>query len=240
MMDVQVRGETFRLLAEKCLFWPKHHLLAVADLHLGKSETFQKRGLWLPPQAHRDDLQKLRDLCGKTGAERVLFLGDLVHSVQGVTSEIRALFRAWCDEVTIAGAKVEVIIGNHDRKLVSQWPTEWSGLELSERLVVDGFVFQHEPPTLEAEEFHWVGHVHPVTMIGDGADRLRLPSFVIDRNTGLLPAFSSLAGGFDVKPRRGRKLYAIAGERVFAMKEKEFPSCSKSRQSSPREGLEEA
>ena len=48
-----------------------------------------------------------------------------------------------------------------------------------------------------------------------GPDRIRLKTFLVRGRLGILPAFSSLAGGFDVERAAGTRLYPIADGRVF-------------------------
>jgi metallophosphoesterase superfamily enzyme len=50
-----------------------------------------------------------------------------------------------------------------------------------------------------------------------GPDRIRLKTFLIRSRLGVLPAFSSLAGGFDVERGAGTQLYPIADGRVFEL-----------------------
>ena len=47
-MNLQLKNEIFMLHPEKVLIWPKHDLVVIADIHLGKAETFLQSGLWLP------------------------------------------------------------------------------------------------------------------------------------------------------------------------------------------------
>jgi DNA ligase-associated metallophosphoesterase len=206
-MDIQVRNETFRLTAERCLFWPARRLLAVADLHLGRAEVFRRNGLWLPPSAHEDDLARLELCAAREGAEEIIFLGDFVHSLSGVTNDTTQMFAAWRERFK---GRVTVLFGNHDRGLERHWPEAWHEINRAVELGQDGFLFRHEPPDEASDSFCWAGHVHPVVNLHGGADRLRLPCFVVEKNYGLLPAFTSLAGGFAVRPHRGVHVYAVA------------------------------
>ncbi|MEZ4467584.1 MAG: hypothetical protein R3F43_24855 [bacterium] len=42
---LEVAGEVLWLLPERALYWPAAGVLAVADLHWGKAETFQQHGV---------------------------------------------------------------------------------------------------------------------------------------------------------------------------------------------------
>ena len=229
---IDVRGQEMIFCAAKCLVWPQEKLLVVADLHLGKSETFQLNGLWLPPQSQFEDLNIIKVVARRHAVSRLLFLGDLVHSKAGITTHLQAVFGDWLDSwKTEFGGEVMVAVGNHDRALVKSWPTLWQEVNLIDRLEMTGFVFQHEPPTAKEikkdDSFFWIGHVHPVVVLSKGPDRLRLPCFVIDHDIGYLPAFSSLAGGYNMALTSNdtcrkdcpsqRKIYALGNDQVFAV-----------------------
>ena len=53
------------------------------------------------------------------------------------------------------------------------------------------------------------GHVYPVMRLERGPDRIRLSVFVISKFQGLLPAFSPLAGGFEVSPSIHDRVFVV-------------------------------
>ena len=61
------------------------------------------------------------------------------------------------------------------------------------------------------------GHVHPVAVLVQGSDRLRLPCFALQREQRqlLLPAFGGLTGGYAVSPEYQR--WVIADAQVLAV-----------------------
>ncbi|MFM1897944.1 MAG: hypothetical protein RL577_184, partial [Bacteroidota bacterium] len=60
------------------------------------------------------------------------------------------------------------------------------------------------------------GHLHPVySLRGKGRQSLRLPCFWLNKQRLVLPAFSSLAGGYNIKPENGEKLYISDGKSVW-------------------------
>jgi uncharacterized protein len=213
-MRIIIREEGFELLPERCLLWPSQHLLVVADCHFGKAETFQQHGLWLPSVPLCGELDQLSSLVDRWSAQRILFLGDLVHSLAGVTEDIVGQFAAW---LTGFAGSVQVVVGNHDGGLAKRWPAAWNRAKLRPRVRIGDFVFQHEPPPEPSQDrtFHWAGHVHPMTRLKRGPDRVRLPAFVISQAQGLLPAFSPLAGGFDVPPSALNRIFVVNEQDVY-------------------------
>jgi DNA ligase-associated metallophosphoesterase len=213
-MEVSIRGHRFELLPERCLFWPAHRLLVVADLHLGKSETFQQNGFWLPSGSHRADLRRLDRVMRKKRVGRIVFLGDLVHTRIGVTPAVRRQFASWMERF---GGEVHVILGNHDVGLAKRWPAEWVRASRHECLRLDSFLFQHQPVSepIGGDVFYWAGHVHPMICLQKGPDRLRLPGFVISPSQGWLPAFSSISGGCDMTLAPHDRAFVVGDGNVY-------------------------
>lgn len=210
MQDFTVRGETFTLHPAKILIWRSQKLLVVADLHLGKAQTFLQSGLWLPPQAHKQDLSQLLPIIESYGIEHVMFLGDFVHTAQGVTNDVIHEFVEWKQNFK---GRVTVVIGNHDQGLIKKWPEAWNFVELKEEFSHGDFVFRHEP-VKEAGRFVWCGHIHPKITLQRASERLYLPAFVTTEDLGYLPAYSSLAGGQSFRRDKSHRYFAITDSRV--------------------------
>jgi hypothetical protein len=211
---IVVREEEFELLPDRCLYWPSQELLVVADVHLGKAETFQQQGLWLSAGAGAKDLSTLREVIAGRLVRRLIFLGDLVHSMAGVTGEVLQDFAQWMRDF---GGDVQVVVGNHDAGLAKRWPAAWDLATLCDKVRLGDFVFQHQPVSSPGPEgeFYWVGHVHPKILLRKGPDRLRLPGFVISAFQGLLPAFSTLSGGYDVPFSSDDQVFVTGNGRVY-------------------------
>ncbi|RME15621.1 MAG: metallophosphoesterase, partial [Alphaproteobacteria bacterium] len=70
-------GAALEMLPSGALFWPEEALLAVSDLHLGRSERYARgAGALLPPYEGHDTLARLEAALEATGARRVICLGD--------------------------------------------------------------------------------------------------------------------------------------------------------------------
>ena len=72
-------GEPVRLYAERALYWPARRRLVIADLHLGKGDTFRRHGIAVPSGGTADDLARLAGLLARTGARELWVLGDMLH-----------------------------------------------------------------------------------------------------------------------------------------------------------------
>ncbi|MDH5823515.1 ligase-associated DNA damage response endonuclease PdeM [Luteimonas sp. RD2P54] len=203
--EIALEGERIVLYAERALYWPRAATLVVADLHLGKGDEFRRNGLAVPAGGTGHDLDRIDALLEKTGAGRLLVLGDLLH---GLIPDAPWLARWFAWRNRRAGLAVEVVVGNHDRALrVHPSRAASMGLQLLGKVLHEPpFAFVHDVDDPEAVEGYLLaGHLHPVLRL---PGLPRLPAFRFGASAGVLPAFTAFAGGTAFEP--------VAGERVFA------------------------
>lgn len=192
-------GQTLGLLPQRALYWQEEQTLIVADVHLGKAQTFQRAGLAVPGTTLTHDLARLDELLGMTSAQRLLVLGDFVHHRSGLTSAVREILYEWCDRLKV---ELLVILGNHDRpnrQFLAELP-----LVLREKSWRCGpFEFAHE--RIVSDRFCFIGHLHPVASLGSA---LRLPVFAFYDRYCVLPAFSYFTGGWEIERDGLRQVFA--------------------------------
>lgn len=208
--EVTVAGERLVLRPDRSLHWPAANLLLVADLHWGKTETFQRFGLGVPGGVLTDDLARLAAAVHDTGARQVWVLGDLVHGALGMTTAVVAEVAAF---LAATQAELRLVLGNHDLHLAAL-PAQWN-IAVCAEARVGPFVLQHAPEPSD-DGYVWAGHLHPaVRLQGRGRrDGLRLPCFAVGERVGVLPAFSAFTGGAAVRDPTAT-CYAIAGDAVL-------------------------
>src|SRR3954470_24097755 len=109
MVDIEVFGEKMEIYPQKALFWNKHRILFLADLHLGKVNHFRKSGYPVPSKANDRNVELLLELVALTKPKRVICLGDLFHSHYNPEWEVFG-------EVVkhFASISFELVMGNHD------------------------------------------------------------------------------------------------------------------------------
>lgn len=181
------RGFALELLAERAIWDPQRALLLVADLHLGKAEVFQSFGVPLPSDGDGGTLNPLLALVHRVRPQEVVVLGDLIHSRIGLTPDLRQKIRALPE---LMGCPLRLIGGNHER---GSW---LEGLPQAPSQAVGPWWLSHAPEP-RPDLLNLCGHRHPVAVVGNSVDRLRLPCFAFDphRNVLVLPAFGALTGG---------------------------------------------
>jgi len=205
---------TLHLLPEKAIYLPELALLLVADVHLGKSETFQSAGVPVPSLVNQATLDRLQQLCQQVQPKKLLVLGDLFHSSAAVTDGLLEEWAKFCDRVV---TQVQVLVGNHDRRLVRALleraiPTETDAIRQGRLLL------SHEPAP-ESGFLNLCGHLHPCLRLQSRLDRLRLPCFYLDHSKSLLvlPAFGEFTGGYEVSLTATTTAYVVAAGTIVPL-----------------------
>lgn len=202
-MQIVVAGEPVVLLAGRAILW--NETVVVADVHLGKGDTFRHFGLPLPDADLDRDLHRLSALVTEHAARRLLVLGDWIHGEQGLNDDVTARVGVWRAGLD---CEVELVPGNHDKVLP---PASWR-MSLREDGHTEGpFRFVHKPGRASGA-YTWCGHVHPGIIAGRGRLAERFACFWIAPELGMLPAFGSFTGSFTVRPTPDDTVVAITSD----------------------------
>lgn len=208
-ISFQLIDQELILDAFRALFWVEENTLIVSDLHLGKAGHFRKNGIPIPKSIHISDLKRLDVLIKKYHPQKVLFLGDLFHSVEN---------REWMDFIAWSQAhdQLEQVLvqGNHD--ILDAKAYQKTRIEIHEELVKWPFHFSHEP--METNSYNISGHIHPgIRLHGPARQVLTLPCFYFTKKQGILPAFGNFTGQFKLKPKNGDRVFAISADSIIAL-----------------------
>ena len=216
MSDVafEVAGARLHLLPQRAAFLPDLRCLLVADVHVGKAVSFRRLGVPVPEATTTETLQRLSQAVRHTGAEQIVFLGDLLHSAQWRSPATAGAVARWRGEH--ARLALTLVRGNHDSR-AGDPPPDWQVRCVDGPLMLGGLALSHHPEP-HADGYVLAGHTHPAAVItGRGGDHLRLPCFHFGPRVGVLPAFGAFTG-MHVMPRgSGDRVYVIGGDRVWAL-----------------------
>lgn len=182
-------GHAFTLADERmvalpsgALHWPRAGVLAVGDLHLGKSLRMARRGgPLLPPYETEATLARLDAVIEAARPARVICLGDSFDDPEA-GAELDEAHRLWLERL-MAGREWLWIAGNHD-------PVQMAlgGTHLAE-LREGPLTFRHIAAQGGVGEVS--AHFHPKARVG-GRSR---PCYLIDASRVILPAFGAYTGG---------------------------------------------
>lgn len=208
---------TLWLMPERAVFEPVSRTLFVADMHLGKAAVFRARGLPVPRGTSTATLARLSQALERTGAARLVVLGDFLHARESHAAGTLAALSAW--RARHPALDCLVVEGNHD---VHAGRVQASlGIEVRAEPYVCGLLRGvHAPPGGVSDSAPGVltlaGHVHPVVTLRGRADSLRLPVFWLKGHVLTLPAFGEFTGGFEVAlSEQQDKCVFLIGARVL-------------------------
>lgn len=214
--EISLSGEKLLLLPEGAIFWGRRGTLFVADLHLGKGDTFRKNGVPVPTGTTKTDLDRLTRVIKDTKTKRLVVLGDLLHASASLSYTAITSFGAW--RRTHPDLQIVLVRGNHDL-VAGDPPDDWQIESLDPGCVSPPFVLHHEPPDSAPEVgYALCGHLHPAARLrGKGDQELILPCFWFGKFAAVLPAFGSFTGHRPVRAHLGEQVYVIADGKVIAM-----------------------
>ena len=174
-------GAALTARADATLWWPGQRLLVVSDLHLGTSDRIARLGgTLLPPYEVADTLARLDAAISTLNPACVLCLGDSFDDLEA--ADLPDAPALWLTRL-MAGRRWIWVEGNHD-----PGPLGLGGEHLVEARI-GPLTFRHIADPAETAEIS--GHYHPKFRLS-GQSR---PSFLIDANRVILPAFGTYTGG---------------------------------------------
>ena len=203
-------------ILELALWLPKERALALADLHLGMENEFQKKGILLPFFNFKETIERMERVFAKIEKEQkrkkkissIIICGDLKHEFGTISEQewkevigFLRLLQKHCKRIIL-------LKGNHDNILGPL--VHWEGLKVQESyfLEKEKILFLHgdkvpeKSKAFENARFLVIGHEHPAITIREGAKAEKFKCFLKGRFKGkalvVLPSFNSFSEGTDV------------------------------------------
>ena len=210
-LKIELQDEQVVLLPERALYWPRRQTLVVADPHLGKAAAFRAAAIPVPGGTTAANLERLAAAITRTGARRLICLGDLLHARSGRVPETVAAGSAWRERHP--HLEFWLVRGNHDRH-AGDPPAEWRVECFDEPVVEPPFAWRHFPEA-EAAGYTIAGHLHPAIRLGRGQLSETLPCFFFGETVGLLPAFGDFTGTMVIRPQSGDRVFVLVENEVM-------------------------
>lgn len=212
-LPVTHAGEHFLLHHERALYWPAQQTLFVADVHAGKEQTFARHGIAIPAGISESTLQRLFRLATDSACQRLIVLGDFMHSIPKSDE-------SWLQQLSDlldshSQLSLEVVAGNHDRE-TGRKLIDSRLLWHNSSLLLEGLALHHEPCE-DQRGFVLSGHLHPAYRFGRARrGTIRAPAFWFRKHYAVLPAFGEFTGGMIIEPdTRSDTVYITGPECVM-------------------------
>jgi DNA ligase-associated metallophosphoesterase len=210
-VHITISGERLRLLPERALYWDRQRALLIADAHFGKSATFRAFHIPVPEGSLHADLARLTQALARTRANKLIILGDLLHTAKGRDADTVAAVARWREQHP--DLDITLVRGNHDRH-AGDPPPSWRIPAVNAPLPLPPFVLAHQPR--EAEDYVLAGHLHPLAQLtGPGKQALRLPCFWFGARAAVLPAFSEFTDGMLIRPAPRDQVFVVTPAQVL-------------------------
>jgi DNA ligase-associated metallophosphoesterase len=221
MLEVEVAGARLALLAQRAAYLVEQRCLLVADAHIGKAVSFRRLGVPVPSGTTTQTLQALSLAVAATGARRMVFLGDLLHSAHAHAPATLQALAQWRQQH--AALELWLVRGNHDDR-AGDPPPALGVQAVDEPLRLGGLALCHHPRPQDGA-YVLAGHLHPCVVLGGRArQRLRLPCFHFGPQVGVLPAFGAFTGMHAIRPGPGERVYVVGGDTVQPLPRAENPT----------------
>jgi uncharacterized protein len=209
--SLQLGGGTLQLLPQKAAWLPLSRTLLIADAHIGKAVSFRALGVPVPRGTTSETLDRLSALVQQQQAQRIVFLGDFLHSARAHAPATLAAVARWRERHT--GLNLVLVRGNHDDR-AGDPPAALGFTVVDEPLIEGGLALCHHPQPRHGA-YVLAGHLHPCVGVGGRAhERLRLPCFHVGERVAVLPAFGSFTGMHPIERAPGDRVFVIADDTV--------------------------
>ena len=188
-ITIKWKDSTIELLPSKSILIKETNELLISDIHLGKGEYYQAKGIPLTNNQDHLNFERIYQLVKNSKPKKLLILGDLFHSKFSISKELLSRVEHLSHILKI---KIELIEGNHDRgcKVIN---IQRLKIKKSLNLLYSHEPIDHKDPNL----LNICGHYHPKVYIKNMKTKLAFKCFALDekKNNLYLPAFGDLTGG---------------------------------------------
>ena len=196
---ITILNEELVLTNQRAIYWNKESALILSDLHIGKTAHFRRHGIPMPDDILQKDLRRLKELIN--------------HFNTKANSDMDT-FKTWLKQFD--DLSLVLVKGNHDRQ--SQRLMDELNIHVESTLIIDPFIFIHDPSDKTTKNFTFSGHIHPgVLLKGKGKQKLKLPCYQVSENQIILPAFSLFTGLNTLRNKTDVVSYAFTDTAIFRL-----------------------
>lgn len=210
----------FKFTGHEALIF-KNKYLVISDLHLGIEKELFLKGINIPAQTNKL-IEKIMFLKEKFNVKNLIIVGDLKHNVPKISIIELKEVPYFLDRISEEFKKVFVLKGNHDGGL-NKIVNKKDNLYLLKELKIGKVVFTHGNRKNKFDgDIFVIGHHHFVisitSSIGESFyEKVIVRGFYNDKEIIILPAFSDLAGNWEIGEFHGPIAKRIENYEVYTL-----------------------
>ncbi len=188
--------------------------LVISDLHIGIELEYEKRGIFIPWQVN-SLIEKIKGILEREKKIKSLIInGDIKHNIlRPPKIELKFLYR-FLEEIKELFDEIIIIKGNHDGKLERIIPD----IPIRPWMIYRKNLLIHGHRRVRGNEGSFkkiiTGHLHPIFVSKGRAIKVFILGKYKDWTTIILPAFSDLCGGKDIR----KEVYGVIARHLEDIK----------------------
>lgn len=208
--------------SRRVLIQPEDKLLILSDIHIGYYSSLRAQGGYLPAYDAQLLTKTVESLLEDYPKYHWIIAGDIKHNLKSSISreeytELKDLLERIANQ-----NRLTIIIGNHDTGLRSILQKIAITCTITDSFSYHNISVIHKQvlSTQSSSLNYIIGHFHPVISI-EYLKGLFIPVFAVSKDVLILPAFNTVAGGYNIKnlyiEDEGKKeflIYAI-GQQIY-------------------------
>ena len=214
MTTILAGGRPLTLLPEKAAFIAASATLLVADAHIGKAVSFRALGVPVPRGTTSETLAGLSALVRRTGARRIVFLGDFLHSAARACAGHARRGGRLARRAPLARSGAGARQPRRPRRRPAGGARHPGRRRAAARRTASPSA---TTPGRSPASTCWRATCTPASASVGGWDHLCLPCFWFGDAVGVLPAFGAFTGMHPVCSGAEDRLFAVADNVVAAM-----------------------
>lgn len=212
-MQILFGNETFELLPEGGIHWPRESILLCSDLHLGKEASFSRMGLGVPRGASHQTLSRVAAMIERCHVEQLIILGDLFHNRSALAVDVLEQFEHFMDQHR--EVSVMLVVGNHDRS-AGALPSHWRMHVEDDAFILRNIELVHDASSVTtSDRYRIAGHLHPAIQIRWGDLNGRYRCFWQTDRSLILPALGQFTGSMTISRKRSDKVWALLDQEIL-------------------------
>lgn len=199
-LEISWANTSWILDSRRVLIHPNLRILVLSDIHIGYYSSLRSEGSYLPTYDSLELQKTIDSLLTDYNGYHWIIAGDIKHNLGTYLSvEELSELQSILSSIT-SSCNLTLIIGNHDTGLHEILQDLNINCSVVSTFIIENIVITHNQEfTVESSDKKFIiGHFHPIIST-EFLKGIYVPIFVVGDDFIILPAFNTVAGGFNIK-----------------------------------------